>query len=84
MKNLQLKACIFCAETVEKLLLLKENAQLIFFYVEDCMPASENISLIFKERATASEKILRKNVRLILKENLELLLLKNDVHLKNI
>ena len=43
---------------------LKENVQLIFFYVEDCMAASGNISMFFKERATASEKILRKNVRL--------------------
>ena len=32
------------------------------FYVEDCMAASGNISIFFKERATASEKILRKNV----------------------
>ena len=75
MKNLQHKVCIFCAETVKIVrLLLKENMQLIFFYVEDCMAASENISMFFKERATASEKILRKNVPLLLKENVQLLL----------
>ena len=39
-------------------LLLKENVQLIFFYVEDCVAASGNISMFFNERATASEKIL--------------------------
>ena len=59
-------------------LLLKENVQLILFYVEDCMAASENISMFFKERATVSEKILRKNVRLLLKKifkkNVQLLL----------
>ena len=40
--------------------LLKEDVQLllnIFFYVEDCVAASGNISMIFKESATASEKI---------------------------
>ena len=37
------------------------------FYVEDCATASGNISMYFKERATASEKLLRKNVRLVLK-----------------
>ena len=37
---------IFCAET--------ENVQLIFFYVEDCMTASRNISMLFNERAAAS------------------------------
>ena len=75
MKNLPRKVCIFCAETVKIVrLLLKENVQLIFFYVEDCMAASGNISMFFKERATASEKILRKNVRLLLKENVQLLL----------
>ena len=41
-------------------LLLKENMHPIFFYVEDCMAASGNTSRVFKERATASEKILRK------------------------
>ena len=45
-----------------------------FFYVEDCVAASGNISMFFKERATASEKILRKNVPLLLKENVQLLL----------
>ena len=46
---------IFCAETV------KDNVQLllnIFFYVEDCVAASRNISMFFKERAAASKKIL--------------------------
>ena len=38
----------------------------IFFYVEDCVTASGNISVFFTERAAASEKILRKNVRLLL------------------
>ena len=63
------KVCIFCAETV------KENLQLllnIFFYVEDCVAASRNISMFFEERAAASEKILttaseRKNVQLPLR-----------------
>ena len=41
------------------------------------MGASENISMFFKERAAASEKILGKNVRLLLKDikkNVQLLL----------
>ena len=64
MKNLQYKGCIFCAETVKICaaasehifwrLLLKENVQLIFFYIEDCMTASRNISMLFNERAAAS------------------------------
>ena len=37
---------IFCAET--------ENVRLMFFYIEDCMTASRNISMIFDERAAAS------------------------------
>ena len=36
------------------------------------MAAPENISCLFKERAAASDKILRKNVRLLLKENVQL------------
>ena len=61
MKNLQQRLCIFCAETVKIVRLhLKENVQLILFYVEDFMAASRNISMFSKERATASEKILRK------------------------
>ena len=60
-KNLQQKLWIFCAENVKIVRLhLKENVQLILFYVEDCMAASGNISMFLKERATASEKILRK------------------------
>ena len=39
-------------------LLLKENVQLIFFYVEDCVAASGNISMFFNEHAAACEKIL--------------------------
>ena len=35
-----------CAET--------ENLQLIFLYIEDCMTASEDISMFFDERAAAS------------------------------
>ena len=51
-------------------LLLKENVQP--FKIEDCMiedymAASGNISVFFKKRVTASEKILRKNIRLLLK-----------------
>ena len=36
MKNLQQKVCIFCAETVKKIvrLLLEENVQLIFFMLK--------------------------------------------------
>ena len=49
-KNLQY---ISCRDRVE-------NVQLIFFYIEDCVAASINISLFFKERAAASKKILRK------------------------
>ena len=51
----------FCAETVKIVQLLLnifcveiENVQLIFFYIEDCMAASGNISMFFKERAAAS------------------------------
>ena len=40
---------------------MNENVQLIFFYIEDFMAASGNISIFFNERATASEKILREN-----------------------
>ena len=48
----------FCAETVKIVQLpLKENVQLIFFYIEDCVTASENISMFFNERAAASKKI---------------------------
>ena len=50
MKNLQYISCRNRAE----------NVQLIFFYIEDCVAASINISLFFKERAAASKKILRK------------------------
>ena len=39
---------IFVQKTV------KENVQLIFFYIEDCMIASEDISMFFNERAAAS------------------------------
>ena len=38
------------------------------------MAASKCISMFFNERAATSEKILRKNVRLLLKENALLLL----------
>ena len=66
--------CATASEHIFWRLLLKENVQLIFFYIEDCVTASGNISMFFKERAAASEKILRKNVRLLLKENVQLLL----------
>ena len=59
------KVCIFRAETVKEYVQLLLN---IFFYVQDCVSASGNISMFFKERATASEKILRKNVRLLLND----------------
>ena len=52
-------------------LLLKESVQLIFFL---CVATSGNISIFFNELEAASEKILRKNVRLLLKENVQLLL----------
>ena len=62
MKNLHTKCVHFCAETAKIVrLLLKENVQPplnIIFYVEDCMAASGNISMFFKECAVASEKIL--------------------------
>ena len=48
-------------------LLLKESVQLIFFYVEDYLAASGNISMFFKERAATPEKMLTKNVPLLLK-----------------
>ena len=47
--------CIFCAEAVK---ICAAASEYIFFYVEDCVAASGNISMFFKERATASEKIL--------------------------
>ena len=40
---------------INERLLLKENVQLILFV---CVAASRNISMFFKELATASEKIL--------------------------
>ena len=58
--------CIFCAETV------KENVQLllnVFFYVEDCVAAPRCISMFLK------------NVRLLLKDINERLLLKENVQL---
>ena len=55
-------------------LLLKEKCaaasvhfvQTIFFYIEDCMTASGNISMFSKERAAASHKDIKKK-RLLLK-----------------
>ena len=45
---------------------------IVLLYVEDCVAASRNISMFFKKRAAAFEKILtaaseRKNVQLLLK-----------------
>ena len=40
----------------ERLLLKEKNVRLIFFV---CVAASRNILMFFKERAAASEKILR-------------------------
>ena len=37
---------------------MKENVQLIFFYVKGFVAASGNISIFFDERAAASKKIL--------------------------
>ena len=72
-ENVQLLLNIFFMLKIVRLL-LKENVQMIFFYVEDCVAASANISTFFEERATTSEKILRKNVLLLLEENVQLLL----------
>ena len=47
--------CVFLCRNREKFVQLLLN---IFFYVEDCVAASGNISMSFKERAAASEKIL--------------------------
>ena len=45
----------FCAETVKIVQLpLKENVQLIFFYIEDCVTASGSNSMFFKECTAAS------------------------------
>ena len=45
---------------------------IVLLYVEDCVAASRNISMFFKERAAAFEKTLttaseRKNVQLLLR-----------------
>ena len=54
-------------------LLLKENVlHIVLLYVEDCVAASRNISMFFKERAAAFENILttasqRKNVQLLIR-----------------
>ena len=61
-----LKVCIFCAETVKIMRLF----WIYFFYVEDCVAASGNISMFFKERATASEKILNDCFWNLLKEKM--------------
>ena len=53
-----------CAEAVKTCAAAFEH----IFYVEDCVAASANILCFFKERAAASEKISRKNVRLLLKK----------------
>ena len=42
----------------------------IFFYVEDCVAASGNISMFFKECAATSEKILTTASEKILKEKM--------------
>ena len=58
------------------LLLKKKNCAAAFegycLCLGKCVAAPENISCLFKERAAASDKILRKNVRLLLKENVQL------------
>ena len=56
----QLLLNIFCAETVSDCF-WKKNVQLIFLCWIKCVAASANISMFFKERAAASEMILRKN-----------------------
>ena len=63
---------------------MKENVQLIFFYIADCVAPSRNISMFFKERAAASEKTTASEIYLkekmyfrrisILRENVQLLL----------
>ena len=56
MKNLQYILCRnrekICATASER------KCAADIFYVEDCVAASGNISMFFKERAAASEKIL--------------------------
>ena len=65
MKNLQYILCRnhekICAATSKRKMCRNRKCAAIFFYIEDCMIASRNISMFFKERAAASEKILRKN-----------------------
>ena len=48
--------CIFCAEAVK--ICAATSEYMYFFYVEDCVGASGNISMFFQEHATASKKIL--------------------------
>ena len=65
-KNLQYILCrnrekIRATASKGKMCRNRKCAADIFFYLEDCMTASRNISMFFKERAAASEKILRKN-----------------------
>ena len=54
-----------------QLLLKKKNCspafERYFLCLDKCVAAPENISCFFKECVTAPEKILRKNVRLLLK-----------------
>ena len=60
--------CIFCAETVKICATASERkCAADIFYVEDCVAASGNISMFFNERGAASEKILRKNMQLLLR-----------------
>ena len=59
MKNLQYILCrnredCATASTERKKVPKTENVQLIVFYIEDCMIASRNISMLFNERAAAS------------------------------
>ena len=66
MKNLQYKVCIFCAETVA--IASERKCAADTFYVEtNVWMLLKTFQCFFKERASASEKILRKNVRLFLK-----------------
>ena len=68
MKNLQYILCRNCEKFVQLLLNIfflatasERKCAADIFCVEDCMTASGNISMFFKERVAASKKILRKN-----------------------
>ena len=69
-----MKCVCFCVETV------KENLQLIYFYIEVCMAASRNISMFFNERAAVYKKDIKKK-RLHKKKKKENVLLLKDINI---